>query len=298
MVNTVKGKKVNTAKPKVVVNAARPKAGNLQQDLEDKGVIKSECPRHMTGNMFYLTNFEEINKGYVALRGNPKGGKITGKVPRKDNMYNVDLKNIVPKGGLTKPASGFVKPFGCSVTILNTIDHLGKFDGIADEGFFVGYLINSKAFRVFNNRTRIVEENLHVQFSENAPNIAGSTKACDDVGKARMETIPSKVYILLPLWTDDPPFSQSIKNSSDARFKPSRDDGKKVDENPREDSEGINQEKEDDVNITNNVNAASTNKVNAFSAKTSIKLLIDPDMPELEDIVDSDDNEDVGAEAT
>ncbi|GKB61764.1 putative ribonuclease H-like domain-containing protein, partial [Tanacetum coccineum] len=73
-----------------------------------------------------------------------------------------------------KPALSFMRPFGCPVTILNTIDHLGKFDGKADEGFFVGYSTNSKAFRVFNSRTRIVEENLHVQFSENTPNIAGS----------------------------------------------------------------------------------------------------------------------------
>ncbi|GKA41864.1 putative ribonuclease H-like domain-containing protein [Tanacetum coccineum] len=64
--------------------------------------------------------------------------------------------------------------FRCPVTILNTIDHLGKFDGKADEGFFVGYSTNSKAFRLFNSRTRIVEENLHVQFSENTPNIEGS----------------------------------------------------------------------------------------------------------------------------
>ncbi|GKF15842.1 retrovirus-related pol polyprotein from transposon TNT 1-94 [Tanacetum coccineum] len=67
-----------------------------------------------------------------------------------------------------------MRPFRCLVTILNTIDHLGKFDGKADEGFFVGYLINSKAFRVFNSRTKIVKENLHVQFSENTPNIVGS----------------------------------------------------------------------------------------------------------------------------
>ncbi|GJT28028.1 retrovirus-related pol polyprotein from transposon TNT 1-94 [Tanacetum coccineum] len=111
-----------------------------------------------------------------------------------------------------------MRPFSCPVTIRNTIDHLGKFDGKADEGFFVGYSTNSKAFRVFNIRTRIVEENLHVQFSENKPNIAGSgpnwlfdidaltnsmnykpvvagnqfngnagTKACDDAGKARMK---------------------------------------------------------------------------------------------------------------
>nr|GFB33803.1 retrovirus-related Pol polyprotein from transposon TNT 1-94 [Tanacetum cinerariifolium] len=119
------------------------------------------------------------------------------KVPRKDNMYSVDLKNVVPQGG--------------------------KFDGKADEGFFVGYSTNSKSFRVFNSRTRIVEENLHVKFNENTPNIAGSgpnwifdidaltksmnykpvvaenhsngsagTNACDNVGKTRVETVPDK----------------------------------------------------------------------------------------------------------
>nr|GEV24620.1 putative ribonuclease H-like domain-containing protein [Tanacetum cinerariifolium] len=72
------------------------------------------------------------------------------------------------------PALNFMRPFGCPVTILNTKDHLGKFDGKDDEGFFVGYSLNSKAFRVFNNRTRIVEENLHIRFSENTPNIARS----------------------------------------------------------------------------------------------------------------------------
>ncbi|GKG03302.1 hypothetical protein Tco_0310938, partial [Tanacetum coccineum] len=57
----------------------------------------------MTKNMSYLTDYEEIDGGYVAFGGNPKGGKIIGKgtiktVPRKNNMYSVDLKNIVPKG--------------------------------------------------------------------------------------------------------------------------------------------------------------------------------------------------------
>ncbi|GKF68267.1 ribonuclease H-like domain-containing protein, partial [Tanacetum coccineum] len=73
-----------------------------------------------------------------------------------------------------KPTLSFIKPFGYPVTILNTIDHLGKFDGKADEGLFVRYSITSKTFRVFNSRTRMVEENLHVQFSENTPNIVGS----------------------------------------------------------------------------------------------------------------------------
>nr|GEW36401.1 hypothetical protein [Tanacetum cinerariifolium] len=60
------------------VTAAEPSAGNPQQALKDKGVIDSGCSRHMTGNMSYLSDFEELNRGYVAFRGNPKGGKITG----------------------------------------------------------------------------------------------------------------------------------------------------------------------------------------------------------------------------
>nr|GEV19808.1 putative ribonuclease H-like domain-containing protein [Tanacetum cinerariifolium] len=136
--------------------------GNPQQALKDKEVIDSGCSRHMTGNIFYLFDFEEINRGYVAFGGNPKGGKITRKgkikigkldfddvyfvkeltfnlfsvsqmcdknnsvlftntkfvvlssdfklpdenhvllrVPRENNMYNVDLKNIVPLRDLT-----------------------------------------------------------------------------------------------------------------------------------------------------------------------------------------------------
>ncbi|GJS94200.1 retrovirus-related pol polyprotein from transposon TNT 1-94 [Tanacetum coccineum] len=180
-----------------------------------------------------------------------------------------------------KPALGFMRPFGCPVTILNTIDHLGKFDSKADEGFFVGYSINSKAFKVLNSRTRIVEENLHVQFSENTLNISGSgpnwlfdidaltksmkykliivgnqsnsnagTKECDDAGKARMETVPGKDYIMLPLW----------KKGGDS---------------------SNDQEKEDSVNSTNNVNVAITNEVNFVGAKTSIELLDEFNMLEL-----------------
>nr|GEV65757.1 putative ribonuclease H-like domain-containing protein [Tanacetum cinerariifolium] len=54
------------------------------------------------------------------------------------------------------PSIGFMRPFGCPVTILNTLDSLGKFKGKVDEGFLVGYFVNSKAFRVFNSRTHIV----------------------------------------------------------------------------------------------------------------------------------------------
>ncbi|GJS32636.1 ribonuclease H-like domain-containing protein [Tanacetum coccineum] len=483
-VNTVRGKNVNTARPKAVVNAvkennfnavkasacwvwkAKTKVldhGNPQMDLQDQGVIDSGCSRHMTGNMSYLTDYEEIDGGYVAFGGNPKGGKITRKctiktgnldfenvyfvrelkfnlfsvsqmcdkknsvlfndtecivlspnfklidesqvllrVPRKNNMYSVDLKNIVPKGevylpnflkmikpvllvkressteplfcemkgilrqfsvartpqqngvaerknmtlieavrtmladsklpttfwaeavntacyvqnrvlvvkphnktpyeifhGIT-PTLHFMRPFGCFVTILNTIDHLGKFDGKADEGLFIRYSLNSKAFRVFNSRTRIMEENLHIRFSESTPNAVCTqsngfvgTKASDNAGQARKETEPVKDYILLPLWTADLPYSQDPKCSHDDGSKPSGDDGKKFDEDPRKDSECKDQEKEDNVYNTNNVNATGTNEVNA-------KLPFDRNMPALEDysIFDfSRDDEDDGIEA-
>ncbi|GJR36965.1 putative ribonuclease H-like domain-containing protein [Tanacetum coccineum] len=97
----VKGNQVNAVKASACWVWKPKTKGNPQQDLQEKGVIDSGCSRHMTGNMSYLTDFEEIIGGYVAFRGNPKGGKITSRVSRKNNMYSVDLKNIVPKGGLT-----------------------------------------------------------------------------------------------------------------------------------------------------------------------------------------------------
>ncbi|PWA55505.1 ribonuclease H-like domain-containing protein [Artemisia annua] len=53
-----------------------------------------------------------------------------------------------------KPSISFMKPFGCPLTILNTIDNLGKFDGKSDEGYLLGYNTNSKGFRVYNRVTR------------------------------------------------------------------------------------------------------------------------------------------------
>nr|GEV12084.1 hypothetical protein [Tanacetum cinerariifolium] len=65
------------------------------------------------------------------------------------------------------PAIRFLRPFGCHVMVLNTLDHLRKFDANGDEGYFVRYSMSSKAFRVFNKRTKKVEKNLHVDFLEN-----------------------------------------------------------------------------------------------------------------------------------
>nr|GEU85340.1 putative ribonuclease H-like domain-containing protein [Tanacetum cinerariifolium] len=66
-----------------------------------------------------------------------------------------------------------LKPFGCQVTILNTSDHLGKFDGKANEGFLVGYAANSKAYRVYNLSSKKVKETLNLRYQEDKPNVQG-----------------------------------------------------------------------------------------------------------------------------
>ncbi|GJV44402.1 putative ribonuclease H-like domain-containing protein [Tanacetum coccineum] len=69
---------------------------------------------------------------------------------------------------------------------------IGKFDGKSDEGYLLGYSTSSKAFRVYNKRTKRVEENLHINFLEDQPNVAGTGSSGKDKG-------PTQEYILLPL---------------------------------------------------------------------------------------------------
>ncbi|GJW79344.1 putative ribonuclease H-like domain-containing protein [Tanacetum coccineum] len=193
------------------------------------------------------------------------------------------------------PTLSFMRPFGCPVTILNTIYHLGKFNGKADEGFFVGYSLNSKAFRVFNSRTRIVEENLHIMFSESTPNLVGIGPDWlfdIDALTRTMNYEPIVAGRQSNFFTDP-------KSSHDDGSKSSSDDGKKVNEDLRKDSKCNDQEKEYNVNNTNTVNVAGTNKVNAIGGKISIKLPFDPNMPDLEDVSIFDfsrDDEDDGVE--
>ncbi|GKE76691.1 putative ribonuclease H-like domain-containing protein, partial [Tanacetum coccineum] len=71
------------------------------------------------------------------------------------------------------PSVSHFKPFGCHVTILNTSDHLGKFDGKADEGYIVGYSASNKAYRVYNVSTKRVEETINLRYLEVKPNVQG-----------------------------------------------------------------------------------------------------------------------------
>ncbi|GJS88477.1 putative ribonuclease H-like domain-containing protein, partial [Tanacetum coccineum] len=154
------------------------------------------------------------------------------------------------------PIISFMRPFGCPVTILNTLDHLGKFDGKADEGFLVGYSINSKAFRVFNSRTRKVEENLHVNFLENKPNVAGSLETNSDTGQAGKENVPDQEYILLPLLHTS---SNVPSNSEKDESSPKVNAGKK--------NEVKDSAKEGDMNgLGEATNTDNTNRLNIVSS--------------------------------
>ncbi|GJS33859.1 putative ribonuclease H-like domain-containing protein [Tanacetum coccineum] len=98
------------------------------------------------------------------------------------------------------PSISFMRPFGCPLTILNTLDSLGKFDGKSDEGYLLGYSTSSKAFRVYNKRTKRVEENLHINFLEDQPNVTDpGTQDSYVAGSSGKDKGPTQEYILLPL---------------------------------------------------------------------------------------------------
>nr|GEZ68869.1 hypothetical protein [Tanacetum cinerariifolium] len=281
--------KTSNSPPRVIV--AQAPVGNPQYALKDKEVIDSGCLRHITGNMSYLFDFDELNGGYVAFGGNPKGGKISGKGKIKTgNLVRGLLTKVFKNNNTcvackkgnqhrasckTKPVSSddqplfrlhmdlfgptFVKSLNkksyCLVItddysrftwvfflatkdetspIIKTfitglenklslkvkvirsdngtefknsdLNQFCKFEGKVDEGFLVGYSVNSKAFRVFNSRTHIVQETLHANFLENMPNIAGNQSnlsACFqdefDAEKAREDV--NQQYLFFPVWS-------------------------------------------------------------------------------------------------
>nr|GEW22908.1 hypothetical protein [Tanacetum cinerariifolium] len=179
-VNTAKLKvAVNVAKAKAkhkVVNGKRGNVvkasaywGNPREHLQDKGVINSSCSRHITGNMSFLIDYKEINGGYVAFGGNPKKGKITGKCKIKtgkldfENVYlaredesklwhrrlrhlNFKTINKLVKGNLVRglPSKIFKNDQSCVACQKEKQYRAScKFDGQANEGFFLGYSLNS-----------------------------------------------------------------------------------------------------------------------------------------------------------
>ncbi|GJR63997.1 retrovirus-related pol polyprotein from transposon TNT 1-94 [Tanacetum coccineum] len=329
-VNTVRDKKFNTASPKAVVNAVKgnnfnavkasacwvwkPKHkvldhGNPQMDLQDQGVIDSGCSRNMTGNMSYLTNYEEIDGGYVAFGGNPKGRKITGtgkaaqsllienledhkvKVISCDNrteFKNREMNQFYEKKGILRQFSIARTPQqnGVAKRRNRTLIEAAR-TMLADSKLpttFWAEAVNT-AYYVQNRVHRSLRQ--FNWFSESTPNAIGSGPDWIFDIDALTRTIN---YELIVAGT------KASDNAGQAR----KETEHKVDKDPRKDSECNDQEKEDNVNITNNVNAASINEVNVVGGKTSIELPFDPNMQALEDYIIFDflrNDEDDGAMA-
>nr|GFB90729.1 hypothetical protein [Tanacetum cinerariifolium] len=166
------------------------------------------------------------------------------RTPQQNGVAERRYKTLIEAARTISPAIGFLKPFGYHVMILNTLDNLGKFKEKGDEGYFIGYSMSSKAFRVFNKRTRRVEENLHVEFLENKAIEKGSgpnwlfdidtlTKSMNyvlvDIGTistnllgtkdaARQEVkkdVSSLRYIALPNWAHDALLDFSLSKPQD-----------------------------------------------------------------------------------
>nr|GEV78265.1 hypothetical protein [Tanacetum cinerariifolium] len=322
--------------------------GRLKSELKFNLFSVSQMCNKKNSVLFIETKCLVLSPDFKLLDEN----QVLLKVPKQNNMYSFDLKNVAPLGGLTclfakatidesnlwlrrlghinfktmnklaeavniacyvhnrvlvtkphnktpyelligrSPNIDFMKPFGCLVTILNTLDHLGKFERKADEGFLVGYSVNSRAIRVFNSRTRKVKENLHIRFLENKSNIAGrglewlfdidsliismnyelvivgnqtnndeGIDIHDNAGQAGQEKASDHEYILLPFMPSNSPLSSSTQSSDD----------KDIDEVPGKGDEGVskrseidNQERTDsstqDVNTDGpSINTSNTN---------------------------------------
>nr|GEX24557.1 hypothetical protein [Tanacetum cinerariifolium] len=166
------------------------------------------------------------------------------------------------------PALSFMRPFGCHVTILNTLDHLGKFDRKAYEGYFVGYSMNSKAFRVYNIRTRRVEENLHIEFLENKPIVAGAgPEWLFDIGM--LTKLMNYVPVIASTNSDDFADGSLLSDSSPKIF---GDAGKKHNKFSDKESRALN-------------------KLNSSFENLNTKYPDDLKMPGLETIATNDDSE-------
>ncbi|GKC78159.1 ribonuclease H-like domain-containing protein [Tanacetum coccineum] len=237
-------------------NARTPQQNGV---AERKNMTLIEAARTMLADSFLPNTFwaEAVSTACYVLN------RVLVTKPHNKTPYELVTGKI--------PIISYIRPFGCHVTILNTIDHLGKFDGKSDEGFLVGYSLQSKAFRVYNLDTKRVEENLHITFLENKPNVAlarkiwhlslrtpavltmlvplivflillvkthsmnkhhnASTKDNIDVGDSEKEDESTQDYFVLPIWSS---YSSTVKISTekDAGEAPTKHPDLQTDENP------------------------------------------------------------------
>ncbi|GJV19125.1 hypothetical protein Tco_1368145 [Tanacetum coccineum] len=139
--------------------------------MEHRGIFDSGCSGHMTGNRAHLEDYQELSKvGSVTFGGSK--GSISGKdmLIKSLNVLFTEKECFVVSLTSKMPDENQKQLI---LLAIPSTGPLGKFDGKSDEGFLVGYSVNSKAFRVYNLVTKRVEVNLHVNFLEEKPNVQG-----------------------------------------------------------------------------------------------------------------------------
>nr|GEW19802.1 hypothetical protein [Tanacetum cinerariifolium] len=245
--------------------------GNPQMNLQDQGVIDSGCSRHMIGNMCYLTDYKEIDGGYVAFGGNPKGGKITRKctikTATKDDTSGI-LKSFII--GIENLVDLKVKVIKCDNRTKFKNREMNQFCEM--KGILRQYSVarTLQQNRVAKRRNKTLIEAVRTMLADSNAN--------DCSGPAWLFDVDALTRIM-----NYEPIVLDPKSSHDDGSKPSSDVGKKVDEDPKKENECNVQEKEVNVNNTNNVNTISL-IVNAAGTNENNKLPFDPNMPALEDV--------------
>ncbi|XP_069151793.1 uncharacterized protein [Solanum lycopersicum] len=174
-----------------------------EEDMNEKGLVRkkqqqwylnSACSRHMTGdeNSFLsLRNFKRKKRGlwktgeiiiqtkvdsqyYQAIRAASHGFVWTNACTKQRSVLNKTPYELL-KG--RKPNLGHLRAFGCVCFIHNNDkNNLGKFDAKSDEGIFLGYSSQSKAYKVLYKRTNRVEESVHIVFNESNSEIEGNSE--------------------------------------------------------------------------------------------------------------------------
>nr|GEV63025.1 zf-CCHC domain-containing protein/DUF4219 domain-containing protein/UBN2 domain-containing protein [Tanacetum cinerariifolium] len=152
---TIFNKMVYTVRVKDTTARDRAVGNPHQKEYKEKEVIDSGCSRHMIGNKCYLYDYEDYDGGFVFFGDGIKREFSVVRTPRQNGIAERKNKTLIETARTMAlvikphnktpyelirrrpPLIDFMKPFRCLVTILNTRDHLGKFNRKADEGFFV-----------------------------------------------------------------------------------------------------------------------------------------------------------------
>nr|GEW56957.1 hypothetical protein [Tanacetum cinerariifolium] len=234
---------------------------NTAKQSSPRAVASTSTPRYVN-TVVARPTMNEIDGGFVAFGGSPKGGKISGKggltclfakaTIDESNLWHrilghinfktmnkLVMRNLVRVNTAcyvqnrvlgTKPHNktpyellisrlpnlDFIRPFGCLVTILNTLDHLGKFKGKVDEGFLVGYFVNRRGPEwLFDIDLLTKSMNYEPVTTGNQTNDATGIEINVNAGQPGQEKTSDHEYILLPFMPSHSPLSSSIQSSND-----------------------------------------------------------------------------------